>query len=91
MNKIQIDTHHFKGNYPDKASISAGYFNEDTKVNSIIKNTKDWKEILPPTKLKADKIHRFKKIIHNKKANFIKLDIYPDGGVSRLRVFGKFN
>ena len=91
IEEIELDTAHFKGNYPDKASISAGYFNEDTKINSIIKNTTDWKEILPPTKLKADKIHRFKNIIHNKEANFIKLDIYPDGGVSRLRIFGKFN
>ena len=91
IEEIELDTAHFKGNYPDKASISAGYFNEDTKINSIIKNTNDWKEILSPTKLKADKIHRFKKIIHNKEANFIKLDIYPDGGISRLRIFGKFN
>ena len=89
IEEIEIDTAHFKGNFPDKASISAAFFDEKEKVSSIIKQNKNWKEILPPTKLKADKIHRFKKIIRSDEVNYVKLNIFPDGGVSRLRVFGK--
>ena len=89
IEEIEIDTAHFKGNFPDKASISAAFFDEKEKVSSIIKQNKNWKEILPPTKLKADKIHRFKKIIRSDEVNYVKLNIFPDGGVSRFRVFGK--
>ena len=89
IEEIEIDTAHFKGNFPDKASISAAFFDEKVKVSSIIKQNKNWKEILPPTKLKADKIHRFKKIIRSDEVNYVKLNIFPDGGVSRFRVFGK--
>ena len=89
IEEIEIDTAHFKGNFPDKASISAAFFDEKEKVSSIIKQNKNWKEILPPTKLKADKIHRFKKIIRTDEVNYVKLNIFPDGGVSRFRVFGK--
>ena len=89
IEEIEIDTEHFKGNFPDKASISAAFFDEKEKVSSIIKQNKNWKEILPPTKLKADKIHRFKKIIRSDEVNYVKLNIFPDGGVSRFRVFCK--
>ena len=86
IEEIEIDTAHFKGNFPDKASISAAFFDEKEKVSSIIKQNKNWKEILPPTKLKADKIHRFKKIIRSDEVNYVKLNIFPDGGVSRSGV-----
>ena len=89
IEEIEIDTAHFKGNFPDKASISAGYFKNEESDDAIIKNTKHWKEILSPIKLKADKIHKFKNIKISKKVNFVKLNIFPDGGVSRLRIFGK--
>ena len=89
IEEIEIDTAHFKGNFPDKASISAAFFDEKEKVSSIIKQNKNWKEILPPTKLKADKIHRFKKILRSDEVNYVKLSIFPDGGVSRFRVFCK--
>jgi len=89
IEEIEIDTAHFKGNFPDKASISVGYFKDKEKDDSIIKNTKDWKEILPPTKLKADKIHKLKNFASSETVNFVKLNIFPDGGVSRLRIFGR--
>ena len=29
------------------------------------------------------------KIIKNKKVNYIRINIFPDGGISRIRAFGK--
>jgi len=40
--------------------------------------------------LSANKTFKFKNILmKNKKINFIKINIFPDGGISRFKVFGK--
>ena len=45
--------------------------------------------ILNKTKLKADNVHKFNLDLNSQKeATHIRLNIYPDGGVSRLRIFG---
>ena len=90
VNKIQIDTHHFKGNYPDKCSLQAAYLNKKISTKSIINKSKKWKLLLNKVKLQAHKKHIFKnKIMKNNKINYIKLNIFPDGGISRVRIFGK--
>ena len=90
INKIQIDTHHFKGNYPDKCSLQAAYLNGKISAKSIVNKSKNWKLLLSKVKLHAHKKHNFKnKLMKNKKVNYIKINIYPDGGISRIRVFGR--
>ena len=87
---FEINTHYFKGNFPDSFSIQGIKDNKKTSISSIIKNSKKWETIIPKTKLKPDnslKIKMLKKFY--KKYNYIKLNIYPDGGISRFRVFGK--
>jgi len=90
ISKIQIDTHHFKGNYPDKCSLQASYIKGKIKNNDIVKKSKKWKLLLNKVKLYAHKKHNFKnKLMKNKKINYIKINIFPDGGISRIRAFGK--
>jgi len=90
ISKIQIDTHHFKGNYPDKCSLQAAYVNNKTSSNAIINSSKKWKFLLNKVKLQAHKKHNFEnKLMKNKKVNYIKINIFPDGGISRIRVFGR--
>ena len=87
---FEINTHYFKGNYPDSFSIQGINNNKNISINSIIKNSKKWQTIIANTKLKPDsslKIKMLKKF--HKKYNYIKLNIYPDGGISRFRVNGK--
>jgi allantoicase len=87
---FEINTHYFKGNYPDSFSIQGVSNYKKKSINSIIKNSKKWRTIIAKTKLKPDnslKIKILKKFY--KKYNFIKLNIYPDGGISRFRVYGK--
>src|SRR5258705_3008185 len=49
----------------------------------------DWTVILPQTKLQADHLHPFgPEIPQDTHASHVRLNIYPDGGVSRFRVFG---
>tara|TARA_B100000035_G_scaffold29808_1_gene22898 strand:+ start:399 stop:1382 length:984 start_codon:yes stop_codon:yes gene_type:complete len=91
IKKLEIDTHHFKGNYPDSCSIQTTIINKDLSNNLIVKNSKNWKFILNKSKLSAHKKHVFKKfLIKRNKENYLKINIYPDGGISRIRAFGSF-
>ena len=91
ISKLEIDTHHFKGNYPDSCSIQTAAILKKVSNSYVVKNSTKWKVILNKAKLKANKKHIFKSIRMNKnKVNFLKINIYPDGGISRIRVFGKF-
>jgi len=87
---FEINTHYFKGNYPDSFSVQGFTNNNNVSINSIIKNSKKWKTIISNKKLKSNSsltIKMLKKFY--KKYNYIKLNIYPDGGISRFRVYGK--
>jgi allantoicase len=88
VKEVLVDTCHFKGNYPDMCSIEACCVETD-KENDILEGEVQWKEILPKQKLQADHEHHFsKEVLPHGKVTHIRLFIYPDGGVSRLRLFG---
>ena len=87
IEKIVVDTCHFKGNYPDTCSIEACMSYDD---KAVLKDEVDWITILPAQKLSADKEHEFSRELTNHAAySHVKLNIFPDGGISRLRLFGK--
>ncbi len=84
VKKIIIDTHHFKGNYPDSCAIDACNCINDDVINA------DWKPLLQQQKLEAHQEHLFEDnlIENHQPITHIKLKIYPDGGISRLRILG---
>ena len=89
IDKIEISTHHFKGNYPSYCSLQAAYL-PSKSPKQIVKSSNTWKFLLKNTKLSANKTHKFKNsLMKNKKINHIKINIFPDGGISRFRIFGK--
>ena len=91
IKKLEIDTHHFKGNYPDTCSIQTAYIAKNVSNNFIVRNSKKWKYILNKSKLSANKKHVFKKfLLRRNKENLLRINIYPDGGISRIRAFGNF-
>ena len=58
--------------------------------SSIVQGSNRWKTLMKKTSLKANKTHVFKnKLMKNSKINFIKINIFPDGGISRFKIFGK--
>ena len=90
VNKIQIDTHHFKGNFPSHCSLQAAYLPNSKNSKQIVKSSNNWKYLLKDAKLSANKVHVFKNNLMKKdKINFIKINIFPDGGISRFRIYGK--
>jgi allantoicase len=89
IEKIMVDTCHFKGNYPDSCSLEGCdiAYKEENKLDST---AIEWKTILPQLKLSADNEHFFEDEIKNAGPfSHIRLNIFPDGGVSRLRLWGR--
>ena len=83
---IEIDTNHFKGNFPDSASIEACLHPGADLVQA---ERASWTTLLPQTKLRAHHRHLFKKELRiSGPVSHLRLNIYPDGGISRLRVHG---
>jgi allantoicase len=86
VQKIEIDTNHFKGNYPDTASVDACHLSGAT-VTEL--EGASWAELLPRVKLHAHRRHFFTRELRDAgPASHLRLNIFPDGGVSRLRVYG---
>ncbi len=76
VRRIEVDTNHFKGNFPDTCSIDSARSADG-----------DWQELLPRTKLQAHTRHFFiDELLHRQPTTYIRMNVYPDGGISRLRV-----
>lgn len=82
ITRVEVDTSHFKGNYPESCSIDAGRGEE---LDSI-----EWRQLLPDTKLQPHTRHTFvSELADLGDVTHARLNIFPDGGVSRLRLFGR--
>ena len=90
IDKIEISTHHFKGNFPSHCSLQAAYLSPIKNSKQIVNSSIKWKYLLKDAKLFSNKVHIFKNNLMKKdKINFIKINIFPDGGISRFRIYGK--
>jgi allantoicase len=89
VERVLVDTHHFKGNYPDSCLIEGCEISRQDE-EQLIDGKINWTTILPQTKLSADQEHYFEDEIVNKGPfTHARLTIFPDGGVSRLRLWGR--
>jgi allantoicase len=87
IERAEIDTAHFKGNYPDRVSLEAAWFDNDEDVSN---SSPEWKTLLAESKLKMDQQHYFDDELEAIGAvSHVRVSIYPDGGISRVRLFGK--
>jgi allantoicase len=77
VQRVEIDTRHFKGNAPGACSL------EGTVDQS------DWRELLPRVPLQPHARHTFDELVPIGAITHVRLNIYPDGGVGRLRLFGR--
>ena len=86
IRKVEIDTNHFKGNYPESASIE-GCLAPNMSLEELAGAS--WAELLPRTKLRASRRHVFSRELAGLgPLSHVRLNIYPDGGISRLRILG---
>jgi len=92
VNDIVIQTHYFKGNYPANFSIQGACILNKSDVQKLIKSSIKWQSLITNQKLKPHDDLKISKLnFKSKKINYIKLNIFPDGGISRLRIYGKFS
>jgi allantoicase len=92
VEKIVIDTAHFRGNFPQKVQVFAinwgGTGGKDPKFDD-----EKWVEILSPQKTGPDKEHDYEgevlKDVKDKTYSHVKLVMIPDGGIKRIRVIGR--
>ncbi|MFB9886254.1 allantoicase [Balneatrix alpica] len=87
VKEVLVDTLHFKGNYPDSCSIQAAYVRGGTD-EQIATQSLFWRELLPQQKLQMHQEHHFTEVNDLGPITHVRLNIFPDGGVSRLRLFG---
>jgi len=88
VKSIEIDTAHFKGNFPHQCSISATCL-KNVDESNIADQSLFWQELLPRQAMQMDHIHKFEEeILAIDSITHLRLNLHPDGGISRLRVYG---
>ena len=87
IERAEIDTAYFKGNYPDRVSLEAAMFDSDDDASN---DSDKWQTLLPEARLKMDQQHYFDDALEKiGPVSHVRMSIYPDGGVSRIRLFGQ--
>ena len=88
IERALVDTAHFKGNFPESCALDAALVTDGTE-DTLISRSIHWQPLLPRQKLSADSEHVFTELADLGPVSHVRLNIFPDGGVSRLRLFGK--
>ena len=88
IEKIEVDTAHFKGNFPDAVSIDAANLPGDDDAH-LAPRSLFWKTLLPRQPLQMDRQHYFEsELAAIGTITHVRVNIYPDGGLSRVRLYG---
>ncbi|MGV9012434.1 MAG: allantoicase [Flavobacteriales bacterium] len=97
LKKALIDTAHFKGNYPEsftlegcmcEARVASTHGVDPQAENEALKSAK-WSILIERTKLQAHHEHEYEKeLVCREPVSHVRLNIFPDGGVSRMRLWG---
>ena len=86
VQRVIIDTKHFRGNFPESAMLEGCYDPEET-------NDAEWFTLIPRTRMSPDSEHVFERskdqiTNFDKKVTHVRVSIFPDGGISRIRIYG---
>jgi allantoicase len=79
---VVVDTSFFRGNYPDRCSLEGAAVDGDEVEGA------EWFDLLDESALEGDAINRFD-VGSPYRVTHVRLNIFPDGGVARLRVLGE--
>ncbi len=87
VHRVEIDTDHFKGNAPDRCTLE-GIHAPGTSTEELAGDALAWTPVLPESKLQPHARHRFEDLLAAGPFTHVRLSIFPDGGVARMRVYG---
>jgi len=85
---VEVDTRHFKGNFPDRCALEALDAPAGARITDLL-GSDAWRPLVPEAKLRADARHFFPVAGRSSSVTHARLNIFPDGGVARLRVWGR--
>jgi allantoicase len=89
IRRVEVDTAHFKGNFPDRCSLQAARVTGGTD-ESLITQAMFWPVLLPEQSLRMDSVHAYEaELAALGPVTHVRFNIFPDGGVSRLRLWGE--
>lgn len=83
---IVVDTAYFRGNYPDTCAVYGTTIDDPLDLRAL--ESARWVELVPRSPLAGDSKNTFA-VSCDQRITHVRLDIYPDGGVARLRVHGE--
>jgi allantoicase len=83
---VVIDTAFFRGNFPDTCRLEAATIDEPLDLAELA--NAEWLELVPRSKLEGDHQNLFP-VASDQRFTHVRLSIFPDGGVARLRVHGE--
>mgnify|MGYP001822674055 CR=1 FL=1 len=87
IESVEVDTAHFKGNYPDRVALDVALATDGIAPGH---DDERWQTLLPESKLEMDKQHTFSTELQSPgPVSHVRMSIFPDGGISRLRLFGR--
>ena len=85
IRRADVDTRHFKGNAPGACSLDAARLGPGQALDAA-----EWRELLPRTPLQPHARHAFEEELRGAgDVTHVRLNIFPDGGIARLRLFGR--
>jgi len=91
VRRAEIDTRHYKGNAPGECSLDACVAATDDDTLVVGSSTEDngpWRELLTRTTLQPHARQIFDRLHDIGSATHVRFNIFPDGGVGRLRLYG---
>ena len=90
VHRIEIDTDHFKGNAPGRAMVEVSDARSvpNADVQALAARVGAWHVVLRETPLQPHTRHRYNDLVTSTPATHVRLNIYPDGGIARMRLFG---
>jgi allantoicase len=89
IDRVELDTDHFKGNAPGSCMLECTDTGGISTSEHFDAGAQQWRELVPHTALQPHARHRFSSEVTPRNATHVRLNIYPDGGVARLRLFGR--
>ena len=84
---VVVDTAWFTGNYPPQISVEAAYVEGHPPVEELVEKTQ-WTSLVESSDINGDTRNPFG-VNSAQRWSHVRLSIYPDGGVARLRVHGE--
>jgi allantoicase len=85
---VVVDTSYFRGNYPEHCSLEGATFQGLPSEADLLDDAVQWVPLLPQVALTGDTRNQFP-IEYDERLTHLRFNVFPDGGVARLRVYGE--